>query len=78
VARDIGSIDVGAELKQIVKISNVFARRGATLFDFVGLLKKGPNPSWYVLVEFSLTASLCRTGTLQFVFTRPNYGRRIE
>ena len=34
VARGLGNNDVGAVLKQVTKISNVFAR-GTTLFDTV-------------------------------------------
>jgi len=34
MTRGIGNNDMGAVLKQVVKISNVFTR-GATLFDFV-------------------------------------------
>ena len=36
MARSIGNNDVGAILKQVVKISNVCAR-GATLFNFVAI-----------------------------------------
>jgi len=36
MARGVGNNDVDAVLKQVVKISNAFAR-GATLFDFVAV-----------------------------------------
>jgi len=41
-ARGVGSNTVGAVLKQVVKMSNVFVR-GATLFGFVFIYSTGVN-----------------------------------